>query len=479
MPLDLQTASSDPLIDLEPVEAQGPPSWSILSEVVSYSPTLSPDLHVEAIQPGCGNGSEPRDLPAGTESVPPTPDQVSNELHFRPYKGIRVELSTAVGHDENVDVSTTFIGLVQDDDNESQYQPEQSFRFDARSCTQGSLPNGEKFKILIDTGASRSYLSYAFYLECEYLRALPRHKPMGSRVYMGNGDWVPAQFIIPIIFHVGNCAFEVYTLVCKTSTSDFIWGMKNIVETEGVICTHSMEYRFLNRSPKLFCKMPISLPPDGSQHILQLGIEFPCEVSGQAIVKLLLAPKKSLHTIKVPIRRNSLTIWVSNHSKEAIKHPAGSIIGLVDIRSLGYFHVGLEQLKRNILKEYDFKSIQNLNYQLNKMIDVANIRNRRHRGISPNDPYPWLEPSDPRQSLSDDQILDRTIDLSNSRLSSSKKRRLMAMLKHYKKAFSLRDELGECPNVTLNIDVIDDCPFFVRPFPITEKDKPLMDRQMD
>ena len=53
------------------------------------------------------------------------------------------------------------------------------------------------------------------------------------------------------------------------------------------------------------------------------------------------------------------------------------------------------------------------------------------------------------------------------------------MIKHYKKAFSLRDEIGECPNITLNIDVVDDSPFFVRPFPINEKDKPLMDRQMN
>ena len=53
------------------------------------------------------------------------------------------------------------------------------------------------------------------------------------------------------------------------------------------------------------------------------------------------------------------------------------------------------------------------------------------------------------------------------------------MLKRYKKAFSLRDEIGKCPNVTLNINVIDDFPFFVCPFPISEKDKLLMDKQMD
>ena len=55
----------------------------------------------------------------------------------------------------------------------------------------------------------------------------------------------------------------------------------------------------------------------------------------------------------------------------------------------------------------------------------------------------------------------------------------MRMIKRYKRAFSLLDEIGERPNIQLNIDVIDDSPFFVRPFPIVEKDKPIMDHQMN
>ena len=51
-------------------------------------------------------------------------------------------------------------------------------------------------------------------------------------------------------------------------------------------------------------------------------------------------------------------------------------------------------------------------------------------------------------------------------------------MKQYKEAFSLRDEIGKCPNIKIDIDVVDDSPFFVRPFPIHEEDKPLMDRYM-
>ena len=54
----------------------------------------------------------------------------------------------------------------------------------------------------------------------------------------------------------------------------------------------------------------------------------------------------------------------------------------------------------------------------------------------------------------------------------------MNIIKAHQEAFSLRDEIGKCPSIKIDIDVVDDFPFFVRPFPIYEGDKPLMDKYM-
>ena len=118
---------------------------------------------------------------------------------------------------------------------------------------------------------------------------------------------------------------------------------------------------------------------------------------------------------------------------------------------------------------------------MNCMIDFVNDQNKGsvNQKRLDSDPYPWLDPTDPHQKLSDKQILDNTVDLSQSYLNAKEKRFVMRLIKHYKKAFSLHDEIGECPNIRLNIDVIDDSPFFVRPFPIAKKDKPIMDKQMN
>ena len=94
------------------------------------------------------------------------------------------------------------------------------------------------------------------------------------------------------------------------------------------------------------------------------------------------------------------------------------------------------------------------------------------------DPYPWLADDDPRRYQSDDKIMCQKIDLSNSALSRKEKARLMKMLIKYRDAFSLRDEI-ECPNLGADIKVIDKSSFFVRPFPLSESDKPFMDKQME
>ena len=79
------------------------------------------------------------------------------------------------------------------------------------------------------------------------------------------------------------------------------------------------------------------------------------------------------------------------------------------------------------------------------------------------------------QHQSDYQILKSKVDLKDSALTPKEKFRLMHMIMKCKQAFSIRDEIAECPS----IKVIDESHFFVKPFKISEEDKPLMDKQME
>ena len=54
----------------------------------------------------------------------------------------------------------------------------------------------------------------------------------------------------------------------------------------------------------------------------------------------------------------------------------------------------------------------------------------------------------------------------------------MNMLFKYKEAFSLRDEIGTCPNTEEGINVMDKSLFFIRPYHVREEDKKVIDKKM-
>ena len=52
------------------------------------------------------------------------------------------------------------------------------------------------------------------------------------------------------------------------------------------------------------------------------------------------------------------------------------------------------------------------------------------------------------------------------------------MLYRYKEAFSLRDEIGVCPNIGVGIDMTDKSPFFIRPYHVREEYKKVIHKEM-
>ena len=51
------------------------------------------------------------------------------------------------------------------------------------------------------------------------------------------------------------------------------------------------------------------------------------------------------------------------------------------------------------------------------------------------------------------------------------------MLYKYREAFNLRDEIGKCPNIEVEIEVTDKSPFFIRPYHVRKEDKAFIDKR--
>ena len=151
------------------------------------------------------------------------------------------------------------------------------------------------------------------------------------------------------------------------------------------------------------------------------------------------------------------------------------MIGIVDIRLLGYYKIKQGILQQNLSKYYRLDRADTLCEYFNKFI---NTLKKEREQKEPEENYPWLDSSDERKYMTDQEILDKYIHLGSSCLTREEKKEVMEMLYKYKEVFSLRDEIGTGPNIEVEIDVKDKSPFFLRPYYVKEEDKALIDKEM-
>ena len=125
------------------------------------------------------------------------------------------------------------------------------------------------------------------------------------------------------------------------------------------------------------------------------------------------------------------------------------MLGILDLRSLGYYKIKQGVLQQNLSKCYHSESADKLCQEFNNLVNKL----KKDEKVSEKDKYPWLEDSDERKHKTDKEILDKYIDLDNSCLTDSEKMQVRDMIYEYKDAFHLRDEIGIFPNIEIDIGV--------------------------
>ena len=179
--------------------------------------------------------------------------------------------------------------------------------------------------------------------------------------------------------------------------------------------------------------------------------------------------------LKLKFVRNCASLNVVNNTQETVIFDPNQILGILDLRSLGYYKIKQGVLQQNLSKNYHFESIEKLCEEFNALV---NERKKEEEKEVEKDKYPWLDDSDERKYMTDREILEKYINLDNSCLTESEKVQVRGMIYKYREAFSLRDEIGTCPNIEIDIDVMDKMPFFIRPYQVREEDKRVLDKEM-
>ena len=74
---------------------------------------------------------------------------------------------------------------------------------------------GQNVSLLLDTSASKSFMSKSFYMQCKSLHNLPKFTSTTQRIQVRNGQCVDILFIIPVIVNIHRHRFEIYTLISE------------------------------------------------------------------------------------------------------------------------------------------------------------------------------------------------------------------------------------------------------------------------
>ena len=163
-----------------------------------------------------------------------------------------------------------------------------------------------------------------------------------------------------------------------------------------------------------------------------------------------------------------------NSSSEALILSPKEASKILDLRSLGYYKIWQGVLQQNFSRFYELELAEKVCDQFNNLINTLKKEEKQETG----EKYPWLDKTNERKYMPDREILEKYINLDNTCLTETEKKEIMDTLYKYKEAFSLRDEIGTCPNIEVGIDVTDKSPFFIRPCHIREEDKKAIDKEM-
>ena len=136
---------------------------------------------------------------------------------------------------ENSDLSMMYLGQTKMT-RDTRIKAEERFPITGQRFASGKLLDSTECQILLDIGATKSYMSKSYYLQCKTLHALPKFYSNTQRIQVGNGQYVSVLFVIPVIINIHRHRFEIFTLVSKIHDNvDLLMGMKKKFQLEGVI----------------------------------------------------------------------------------------------------------------------------------------------------------------------------------------------------------------------------------------------------
>ena len=156
----------------------------------------------------------------------------------------------------------------------------------------------------------------------------------------------------------------------------------------------------------IFPEKEVILKPD-EQKLVKVKAPFVDKISGLAIIKIIDGSTYTTLLVKLKFTHNKAILDIKNTGEETMILRAKEMIGIVDIRSLGYYKIKQGILQQNLSRYYRFEEAEKLCEYFNKFVDTLKKETEQ---TTPTDKYSWLDPEDERRNMMDREILEKYID---------------------------------------------------------------------
>ena len=120
------------------------------------------------------------------------------------------------------------------------------------------------------------------------------------------------------------------------------------------------------------------------------------ELSGMAIVKILDMKEQAKRMIKSKFIRKKVVLKITNKTQKTVTFGRTEMIGVVDLRSLGFYKIKQEVLQEHLGKHYHFKLGDDICSQYNRFLNLMRNEEEDSEGK-----FPWLEDTSERKYMTD------------------------------------------------------------------------------
>ena len=115
------------------------------------------------------------------------------------------------------------------------------------------------------------------------------------------------------------------------------------------------------------------------------------------MVKILDIKEQTTNMIKLKFIRNKAALKVTNKTHESVTFGKTEMMGIIHLRSLGFYKIKQEVLQEHLGRHYHFKLADDVCDQYNRFVNLM----RKEKEISEGK-FPWLEDTD-EQKIHDGQ----------------------------------------------------------------------------